>query len=92
MKKESLNKYAELDLWIDSMKIALIEKDSQKAFNLTQNLPFSESSLSDIDSNILERLDIAKELISQCIDLLNTDKSQVREQLDRILKAKKFFE
>ncbi|MWV62456.1 hypothetical protein DCO58_04125 [Helicobacter saguini] len=83
-----------ITIWLDSMKIALLEKDSQRAFDLTQNLPFDSMEISQDLNNkeLLEYLQMAKELISQAIELLQENKKQSKEQLDKIFKAKRFFE
>lgn len=73
--------------WLDSMKVALLEKDSKRAFELTQELPFNADA-----THNKELLEMAKELISQAIDLLQENKKQSKEQLDKILKARRFFE
>ncbi len=79
--------------WIDSLKIALLESNSQKAFELTQNLPFhSEYFLQNSNNQIFtEYLDIAKELIAQCITLLQNNQEETRIQLDKIRQMRKFL-
>ncbi len=75
-------KYTKMN-WLDSLKIAIIQKDSDKAFELTQNLPQFES---------LEDMLEAQELISQVITLLEEDKEETKKQMQQIKAAKKFLE
>lgn len=108
--------------WIDSLKIALLENNEDKAYELTQNLPFfirndnnqtntnrqinsnnSNSKKSnqdnqiwtsgngDIDKELYEYLQIAMELISQSIKLLESKKKETLNQLEKIKKARKFL-
>ncbi|TLE00374.1 hypothetical protein LS73_005090 [Helicobacter muridarum] len=109
--------------WIDSLKIALLENNEDKAYELTQNLPFfierndnnqtntnrqinsnnSNSEKSnrdnqiwtsgngDIDKELYEYLQIAMELISQSIKLLESKKNETLNQLEKIKKARKFL-
>ena len=77
---------AKIEQWIKAFKIALIENNTQEAFMLTQNLPFDTSmSMNNADKELLEYLDIAKELISQTIE------HDTRQQMEKIRQAKKFF-
>lgn len=71
--------------WLDSLKIALINNDENKAFELTQNLPelLNEASL---ESKLQ-----AKELIAQTIDLLQLHKNHTRLSMEQIKAAKNFF-
>ncbi|PAF51113.1 hypothetical protein BKH43_02595 [Helicobacter sp. 13S00401-1] len=71
--------------WIDNMKVALLEKDSKKAFLLTQDLPaFKEGT------NI-EDLNIVLDLIKEAINLLEDERALTKSNLDKIKQAKKFF-
>lgn len=71
--------------WLDSLTIALMNNDENKAFELTQNLPrlLNEASL---ESKLQ-----AKELISQTIDLLQLHKNYTRLSMEQIRAAKNFF-
>ena len=71
--------------WLDSLKIALMNNDENKAFALTQNLPnlLNEASL---ESKLQ-----AKELISQTIELLQLHKNHTRLSMEQIRAAKNFF-
>lgn len=81
-----------IEQWIKSFKIALIENNAQEAFVLTQNLPFSTNMpLENADKELLEYLDIAKELITQTIEILESNRHDVRQQIEKIRQAKKFF-
>lgn len=83
---------AKIEQWIKAFKIALIENNTQEAFMLTQNLPFDTSmSMNNADKELIEYLDIAKELISQTIDLLESSQHDTRQQMEKIRQAKKFF-
>lgn len=75
-----------IEIWLDSMKVALIEENCDKAYELTQNLPFTQ----DTQSNV-EYLNMASELISQAITLLEKNKKDAKEQLEKIRQAKRFF-
>lgn len=81
-----------IEQWIKSFKIALIENNIQEAFTLTQNLPFNTAiSMEGADKEMIEYLDIAKELISQTIELLESSRHDTRQQMEKIRQAKKFF-
>ncbi|MCI5785965.1 hypothetical protein [Helicobacter trogontum] len=81
-----------IEQWIKSFKIALIENNIQEAFTLTQNLPFNTAiSMESADKEMIEYLDIAKELISQTIELLESSRHDTRQQMEKIRQAKKFF-
>ncbi|RDU65294.1 hypothetical protein CQA53_06900 [Helicobacter didelphidarum] len=87
-------KKKEIESWLDSLKIALLESDSQKAFEITQNLPFNTDFIETIqhnDNDMLEYLNIAKELITQTIHLLHENKNSTRMQLDKIRQTRLFF-
>ena len=70
--------------WLNGIKVALIQKDAQKAFACIQELPESFVSLDEM----LE----ARELIAQVIDLLEEEKNHTRIQMLQIKAAKKFLE
>ncbi|PAF43654.1 hypothetical protein BKH40_06525 [Helicobacter sp. 11S02629-2] len=67
------------------MKVALLEKDSKKAFELTQNLPNLK------DDTALENLNIVLNLIKEAINLLEDEKALTKANLDKMKQAKKFF-
>lgn len=69
--------------WCNNLKIALINKDSQRAFELTQNLPHFD----DIE-DMLE----ARELIAQVVELLENERDDVKKQMLQIRIAKQFLE
>lgn len=79
----------EVYTWIDELKIALLQKDSKKAFILTQGLP--NFSLIQDKNDHLEALSSALELISQAIALLKDEQKSVSQNLKSIKQAKKFF-
>lgn len=71
--------------WIDSLKIALMLEDSQKAFELSTNLP-SEGFRS------LEEMLMAREMIAQTTELLKKEKERVRIAMQQIRTAQKFLQ
>lgn len=71
--------------WIDSLKIALMLEDSQKAFELSTNLP-SEGFGS------LEEMLMAREMIAQTTELLKKEKERVRIAMQQIRTAQKFLQ
>ncbi len=80
--------------WIDSLKIAIIENNTSKTLELIQILPFDESLIRENkinDKEILEYLDIAKELISQVINKLEIQREETRQQLYKIKQTRKFL-
>lgn len=70
--------------WLNSLKVAIIQKDTQKAFAHIQTLP---ESFDDIEEMLQ-----ARELIAQVLDLLEEEKSHIRIQMLQIKAAKKFIE
>lgn len=70
--------------WVDSLKIALLEKNTQKAYSLVINLPKN--------LNGLEEMLVAQELISQAIEMLETEQEGLKKQMLQIKMAKKFLE
>lgn len=79
--------------WIDSLKIAILESNIEKSYELTQNLPFSQDIIeqSKNDAELFECLMIAKELIGQTIAMLENNKEMTRQQLEKMRQAKKFL-
>lgn len=71
--------------WVDDLKIAIIEKNTQKAYELITNIP-------SYAFKNLEDLLIAQELISQTIEMLESDKENIQKQMLQIKMAKKFLE
>ena len=83
---------AEIEKWIQSFKIALLENNIQEAFLLTQNLPFDTNvSMVNANSELQEYLDIARELIGQTIEILQSQQDDTRKQIEKIRQTKKFF-
>lgn len=70
--------------WLDSLKVAILQKDVQRAFALIQTLP---ESFDDIETMLQ-----ARELIAQVLDLLEEEKNHIRIQMLQIKAAKKFIE
>lgn len=71
--------------WLDDLKIAILEQNTQKSFDLITNVP------TDSFKNMEELLS-AQELISQGIELLEKDKQELQKQMLRIKLAQKFLE
>ncbi|TLD80222.1 hypothetical protein LS68_008385 [Helicobacter sp. MIT 05-5293] len=72
--------------WLDKLKIALLEQDDQKAFDLIAHLP------DDLESSPLEEKMQALELIQQTKDLLESKQLQTQIYMEQIKAAKKFLE
>lgn len=70
--------------WLDSLKVAILQKDAQRAFALIQTLP---ESFDDIETMLQ-----ARELIAQVLDLLEEEKNHIRIQMLQIKAAKKIIE
>ncbi|MCE3047583.1 hypothetical protein [Helicobacter kayseriensis] len=71
--------------WLDNLKIALIEGDAQKAFQISTNLPQEGFK------NLEEMLD-ARELILQTMELLKQEKEKTRIAMQQIRTAQKFLQ
>ncbi|MCE3036571.1 hypothetical protein LW135_01815 [Helicobacter sp. faydin-H20] len=71
--------------WHDQLKIAILEKNTQKAFDLITQVPTENLTT-------MEELLSAQELISQGIELLEKDKEELQKQMLRIKLAKKFLD
>lgn len=71
--------------WLDSLKIALLQEDCKKAFELSTNLP-SEGFQS------LEEMLMAREMIAQTTELLKKEKERVRIAMQQIRTAQKFLQ
>lgn len=83
---------AKIEKWIQSFKIALLENNIQEAFLLTQNLPFdTKATIENADLELQEYLDIARELISQTITILQSQQDDTRKQIEKIRQTRKFF-
>lgn len=82
----------EIEKWIQSFKIALIENNMQEAFSLTQNLPFdTNATMENVDLDFQEYLDVARELIGQTIKILQSQQDDTRKQIEKIRQTRKFF-
>lgn len=71
--------------WLDNLKIALLQEDSQRAFELSTNLP-AEGFRS------LEEMLMAREMIAQTTELLKKEKERVRIAMQQIRTAQKFLQ
>lgn len=71
--------------WLDSLKIALLQEDSQKAFALCSNLP--KEGFGSLDEMLQ-----ARELIAQTKELLIKEKEKVRIAMQQIRTAQKFLQ
>lgn len=71
--------------WLDSLKIALLQEDSQRAFELSSNLPPE-------GFRNLEEMLMAREMIAQTTELLKKEKERVRIAMQQIRTAQKFLQ
>lgn len=71
--------------WLDSLKIALLQGDTLRAFEISTNLP---SEGFDSFDEMLQ----ARELIFQTTDLLRQEKERVRIAMQQIRIAQKFLQ
>ena len=71
--------------WLDDLKIALLQEDAQKAFEISAELPKEGFK------NLEEMLQ-ARELIAQTTDLLRREKERVRIAMQQIRTAQKFLQ
>ncbi|ANV97577.1 hypothetical protein BBW65_01575 [Helicobacter enhydrae] len=71
--------------WLDGLKIALLEENAQKAFEISSNLPKEGFA------NLEEMLQ-ARELIAQTTDLLKREKEKLRIAMQQIRTAQKFLQ
>ena len=71
--------------WLDNLKIALLQEDSQRAFALCSNLP--QEGFASLDEMLQ-----ARELISQTKELLIREKEKVRIAMQQIRTAQKFLQ
>ena len=67
--------------WLDALKIALIQKDSTKAYSLIESLP----TTFDTTEEMLQ----ARELITQVLELLEEEKERTKIQMLQIKAEKK---
>lgn len=70
-------------LWLNELKISIINKDSQKTIALIENLPKFDS-ISDLIS--------AREIVGEFIAHLKREKSDLQKAMFQIKQAKKFLE
>ena len=70
--------------WHDKLKIAILEQNTQEAYELIINIPQTLTTME-------ERLS-AQELISQGIEMLEKDKLDLQRQMLQIKLAQKFLE
>lgn len=71
--------------WLDSLKVALLQNDLSKAFEISTNLPGEG-----FDS--LDEMLQARELIAQTTYLLKQEKERVRIAMQQIRTAQKFLQ
>lgn len=71
--------------WLDSLKIALLENNTQRAYELVIDIP--KDTFKDMDELLM-----AQELISQTIEMLERDQESLKKQMLQIKMAKKFLE
>lgn len=80
----------EIETWINEMKIAILESNTDRAFFLTQNLPFTKEKNIAKDNDI-ESLYIIRELISQAIELMTKNRNDAQIQMEKIKKMRNFL-
>lgn len=71
--------------WLDELKIALLEKDLVKAFEMSTHLP--SEGFDQLDDMLQ-----AQELITQTIYLLKQEKEKIRIAMQQIRIAQKFLQ
>lgn len=71
--------------WLNELKVAILNADTDRAYQLIVNIPLKE--FSDLD----EMLD-AQALIAQGIELLEKDKQEHHKQMLQIKLAQKFLD
>lgn len=71
--------------WLDKLKIALLQNDTQRAYELVIDIP--KDTFKDMDELLM-----AQELISQTIEMLQKDQENLKKQMLQIKMAKKFLE
>lgn len=69
--------------WLNSLKVAILNNDTQKALNLIETLP----NFDNIDDLIC-----ARELVGTLLESLKSEKAALSKQMQRIKQAKKFLE
>ena len=70
--------------WHDKLKIAILEQNTQEAYELIINIPQALTTMEELLS--------AQELISQGIEMLEKDKLDLQRQMLQIKLAQKFLE
>ncbi|WP_233705181.1 hypothetical protein [Helicobacter bizzozeronii] len=72
--------------WVDELKIALLENNTQKAFNLVVDAPLVLQGAS------LETLEVAKVLIATTIERLHEEQQALSNQMRQLKAAQRFLE
>ena len=70
--------------WHDKLKIAILEQNTQEAYELIINIPQTLTTMEELLS--------AQELISQGIEMLEKDKLDLQRQMLQVKLAQKFLE
>lgn len=68
--------------WLNSLKIAIVNKNTQKALDLIENLP----NFDNIDDLIC-----ARELVAQLAKELENEKNTLKEAMQKIKRTKRFL-
>lgn len=68
--------------WLNSLKIAIVNKNTQKALDLIENLP----NFDNIDDLIC-----ARELVAQLAKELENEKNTLKEAMQKIKRTKQFL-
>lgn len=73
--------------WVDELKIALLEGNTQKAFRLVEDCPLLEQGCAD-----LETLKTAQALIATTIQRLQEEQQALGVQMRQLKAAQRFLE
>ncbi|TSA85614.1 hypothetical protein [Helicobacter mehlei] len=73
--------------WVDELKIALLENNTQKAFKLVEECPLLKEGCSDLPT-----LETAKALISTTIERLQEEQQTLGVQMRQLKVAQRFLE
>ena len=79
---DSLGDSIGADSWLDSLKIALVNKNYDSALNLLDKLPHFDKS---------DDLLCAKALVDELLESLQRDKSTLSTQMEKLKQTKRFL-
>lgn len=78
----SLESNAE-NLWLDSLKVAVINENTQKILDLIQNLPESAN---------ISHLISAKEIVGEYLENLKSQRNLTLNQMQKLKEARRFLQ